>query len=204
MCFELSLCSKKWLFLAIAVFCTEGTALYGETFSSSILGKFAPTWQNLAGTDGLLHSFEEIQESKVTLVVFLCNHCPCAKGYETRFKDFVAKYQGQGMTLVAFNCDSSESIDAMKQRATESQFNFQYLRDETQKVARSFGARTTPHVFVLDKNRKVVFSGAFDDDMRGLKIRQTFVADAVEDLLAGRQVKVTESRLCGCKIHYED
>ena len=166
------------------------------------LGKTAPEWKSLEGTDGKQHSSDEYKSAKATLVLFLCNHCPCAKSYEDRFKDFAAKYQDRGVKVVAFNCDLSETLDAMKQRAATSKFGFDYLRDAKQEVGKGFGAQTTPHVFVLDANRKIVFSGAFDDDKSGTKVTKNYVVDAVEAILADKEVKVTDSNLCGCAISY--
>jgi peroxiredoxin len=171
--------------------------------SNTLIGRVAPNWQGLPKVSGKLGDSSEITSPKATLVVFLCNHCPCAKGYETRFNDFASKFRKQGVAVVAFNADTEESLAEMEKRAKESQFQFDYLRDESQAVAKAFGARTTPHVFVLDENRKIVFSGAFDDDMRGKNITKTYVVDAVEAVLAGRNVEVAESRLCGCAIQYK-
>jgi peroxiredoxin len=166
------------------------------------LGKTAPEWTLLDGTDGKQHSSDDYKSAKAMLVVFLCNHCPCAKSYEERFKEFAAKYLDRGVKAVAFNCDLSETLDAMKQRTSESKFGFDYLRDANQEVGRGFPAQTTPHVFVLDANRKIVFSGSFDDDKSGKKVTKHFAADAIEAVLAGKEVKVTDSSLCGCAISY--
>ena len=168
----------------------------------AMLGKSAPEWKSLPGTDGKQHSSQEYDGAKATVVVFLCNHCPCAKSYQQRFIDFTKGYQPKGVRFVAFNSDTSETIDQMKQRAKESGFNFDYLKDTSQTVAKALKAQTTPHVFVLNAERKVVFSGAFDDDKSGQKVTKRFVQDVVDDLLAGRPVKMDESKLCGCAIGF--
>lgn len=176
--------------------------LVGQDSVASLVGKTSPEWQGLLGTDGEVHASSELAESKGILVVFLCNHCPCAKSYEDRFKEFAKSYKDRGITLVAFNADKAETLDMMKQRAKESSFNFVYLKDRDQAVAKGLGAKTTPHVFLLDRDRKVVFSGAFDDDKSGKSVTKNYVADAVEELLTGKEINVKSSRLCGCVISY--
>lgn len=177
----------------------------GETPAESTLGAQAPEWKGLMGTDGKTHASSELNDAKATLVVFLCNQCPCAKGYEERIIDFAKGFGDRGVRVVAFNSNlgDGESLEKMKERAGESEFNFAYLKDSTQDIGRAFAAKTTPHVFLLDQKRKIVFSGAFDNDMRGKKITETYVADAIDDLLDNRPVKVNESRLCGCSISYQ-
>lgn len=168
------------------------------------LDKSAPKWIELQGTDGKLHSWQEYESAKATVVVFLCNHCPCAKSYEKRFVRFTQEYRDKGVRFVAFNSDSSETMEQMKQRAKDSGFNFDYLKDDGQAVAKAMKAQTTPHVFVLNAERKVVFSGAFDDDKSGTKVTRQFVRDAVDDVLMGRAVKTSESKLCGCAITFDN
>lgn len=176
--------------------------VFADDSVRAAVGKTAPQWKALAGADGKQHSSDDYKAAKATLVVFMCNHCPCAKSYEDRFKEFAAKYADRGVKVVAFNSDNSEDIEALKKRAESSKFNFDYLKDADQQVGKGFGAQTTPHVFVLDANRKIVFAGAFDNDKSGAKVTQHFVADAVDAVLAGTEVKVTDSNLCGCKISY--
>ena len=106
------------------------------------------------------------------------------------------------MRNVSIIGSSSCPIDQMTQRPKESGFNFDYLKDTSQTVAKALKAQTTPHVFVLNAERKVVFSGAFDDDKSGQKVTKRFVQDVVDDLLAGRPVKMDESKLCGCAIGF--
>lgn len=187
-------------FLILSVFCLTTSVGLADDKVRAMLGKAAPQWKDLAGADGKLHSSSEYDGARATVVVFLCNHCPCAKSYQNRFIDFVKNYKSKGIQFVAFNSDSSETLDQMKQRAKESGFNFDYLKDNSQTVAKSLRAQTTPHVFILNAERKVVFSGAFDDDKSGQKVAKQYVRDAIEDILAGRSIKTDESKLCGCAI----
>ncbi|MCG8650720.1 MAG: thioredoxin family protein [Pirellulales bacterium] len=191
--------------LAGVLICGFTCAAAADAETDSPVGSIAPRWSDLAGTDGELHGSTELDDAKATLVVFLCNRCPCAKGYEKRLIEFADQYADKGVKVVAFNCNpgDGESLEAMKERADDSGFNFVYLKDPEQKIGKAFAAKTTPHVFLLDADRKIVFSGAFDNDMRGKKITETYVVDAVEDLLASRAVKVNSSRLCGCSIKYQ-
>ncbi len=181
---------------------TISSVCLAQTESSSPVGKTAPEWKNLPGIDDRPHSSEELRDAKAVLIVFLCNHCPCAKSYEERFKKFAEEYESRGVKLIAFNSDAMEDLDAMKERGKVSNFNFQYLRDSDQTVGKAFAAKSTPHVFLLDSNRKIVFSGAFDDDKSGKSVKKNYIVDAVEELLAGKPISVSESRLCGCSISY--
>lgn len=195
--------TSKLLTLSIVSLFAVATAVRADDTVRAMLGKTAPEWKGLLGTDGKQHSHQDYAGAKATVVVFLCNHCPCAKSYQQRFIDFTKQYKPKGVQFVAFNSDTSETLDQMKQRAKDSGFNFDYLKDSSQSVAKALAAQTTPHVFVLNAERKAVFSGAFDDDKSGQKVTKQYVRDAVEDILNGRPVKTDESKLCGCAITFE-
>ena len=170
------------------------------------IGDAAPDWKGLPGVDGQAHDLAEYAKSPVLVLIVTCNHCPVAKSYEQRFSDFTDAYRAKGVAVVAINCNRNraDQLPAMKERATEKKFPFPYLYDDSQKFGRTYGATTTPHVFVLDRNRKVAFMGAFDDQNSHTKGQKHFVVDAVEALLAGREPVVKESRPRGCEIAYED
>jgi len=101
--------------------------------------------------------------------------------------------------FVAINANRrTEDLAAMKTRAEEKGFNFPYVFDKSGKLATEYGARVTPHIFVLDQNRNVAYVGAFDDDQS--KPTHKFVADAVDSLLTGKKVETTKSKAFGCGI----
>ena len=169
------------------------------------IGEKAPQWEGLMGTDDKSHSLADLEESDAVVLVFTCNGCPVAKAYEQRMVEFQNAYEDKGVRLVAINVNNGErdELPAMKERAEEKEFNFAYVDDPSQESARQYGARVTPHVFVLDKDRKLAYVGAFDDNQDADKVEAHYVSDAVDALLAGRAPEVTEKKAFGCGIHWE-
>lgn len=169
------------------------------------VGDPAPAWKGLVGIDDKPHNLADSEKAKVVVIAFTCNHCPVAVAYEDRFIHFVKEYEPRGVKFIAINSNLVEADlpDKMKERAKEKKFNFEYLFDANQDVARSYGATVTPHLFVLDKERRVAFMGGFDDTMMVDEIKHNYVRDAVEALLSDKKPEVAESRQFGCGIQYE-
>lgn len=169
------------------------------------IGSPGPAWTNLEGTDGKTHSLSDLADAEAVAVVFTCNHCPVAQAYEERLVKFVDDYKDKGVELVAINVNNLEEdkLPAMKERATGKGFNFQYLYDPSQETGRAYGATVTPHVFLLDKNRRVVYMGAIDDEMNESAVTKHLLRDAVDAVLAGQAPAVTESEQFGCSIKYD-
>jgi len=175
-------------------------ALCAPAYSAELeVGTKAPEFKTLPGVDGKEYSLGDMKDAKVVVVCFTCNICPVAVAYEDRFVEFSKQYASKGVKFVAINANRrTEDLAAMKTRAEEKGFNFPYVFDKTGKLATEYGARVTPHIFVLDQNRNVAYVGAFDDDQN--KPTKNFVADAVDSLLAGKKVETTKSKAFGCGI----
>ncbi len=169
------------------------------------IGKPAPIWKELLAVDDKRHSLDDLKDAKLVVVVFACNHCPVVKAYERRLIRFVDDYRDKGVEFVAISVSRqpSDQLPQMKMRASDSGFNFPYLIDPTQKIARAYGATCTPHVFVLDQQRRVAYMGKIDDHLDDSKVGERFLRDAVDALLAGKQPEVTETRQVGCDIEFE-
>lgn len=169
------------------------------------IGAVVPEWRGLAGADGKLHSSAEYKDDKFIVVAFFCNKCPCARGYETRFNQFVKDYGTKGVRLIAINSSVGplEHLGEMKSRASGGKMQFDYLRDENQNVGKSFGAKSTPHVFILDQNRRILYSGAFDDNRSARLVKNHYVIDSIDRLLAGKPLETTTTRFFGCAITYQ-
>lgn len=169
------------------------------------IGKKGPAWKDLVGTDDKLHSLDAHEKAKAVVVVFTCNHCPVAVAYEDRLVAFANAYKKKGVDVVAINVNNmpADRLDKMKERAAAKKFLFPYLYDPTQKIARDYGARVTPHWYVLDQKRAVAYMGAFDDNARADKVTRKYVPDAVDAILAGRKPEVEETRPIGCGIRFE-
>ena len=186
---------KSKLLLAVVAAMFLVTA---NVFAAGVkIGDSAPDFK-AKGVDGKDYDLGKAKDTKATVVCFTCNVCPVAVAYEDRFIEFAKKYQDKGVKFVAINVNSTEDISAMKQRAEEKGFSFPYAYDDTGDSARAYGARVTPHLFVVDNQGKIVYQGAFDDNQN--KPTKHFVADAVDAVLAGKKPEVTETRAFGCGI----
>lgn len=197
---------------AAACFAVGATVLLSASILSAAkfnkvldIGKPAPPWSELLGVDGKRHSLGDLKETKLVVVVFACNHCPVVKTYERRLIRFVDDYRDKGVEFVAISVSRqpSDQLPQMKARASDSGFNFPYLIDPSQKIARNYGATHTPHVFVLDQQRRIAYMGKIDDHLDESKVTERFLRDAVNALLAGKSPEVAETRQVGCDIEYE-
>jgi peroxiredoxin len=191
------------LLLSVGPVCTVLAGKYNKQLS---IGDAAPPWRDLAGTDGQKHSLSDLQDKEVVVVCFTCNTCPYAVDYEDRLIALEKKFAAEGgkCALVAINANrvKDDLLPAMQERAQAKGFNFWYLHDETQQVARTYGATYTPEFVVLNKERKVVYLGAMDDSPDGTHVTKHYVADAVAAALAGKQPEVTETPAVGCAVRY--
>jgi len=172
------------------------------------LGQKAPEF-HLPGVDGKTYSLADFAQAKTLIVVFSCNHCPYVIGSEERIKKLAADYAPRGVRLIAINSNETEnhpmdSFEYMKQRAAMKQFGFPYVRDESQEVARAYGALRTPHFYVFDENRKLRYTGRMDDNPRNPGQEKTHeLQDALEALLAGREPPVAITNPIGCNVKWK-
>ncbi len=170
------------------------------------LGSPAPDFE-LDGVDGKKHSIGSFAKSSVFVVIFSCNHCPYVQAYEDRMVSIQRDYAAKGVQLVAINANDEKAYPEdgypqMVKRAKDKGFNFPYIRDPDQKVAEAYGAVCTPHVFAFDKERKLRYRGRIDDSRDSLKVKTHDLRNAIEDLLAGRDVSEPETRPFGCSIKW--
>lgn len=200
-------CRVLLLLAAICVDQSSGTVDAGEFNPVLKIHDPAPEWKDLPGTDDRKHSLAELKSKDVVVVVFTCNSCPYAEDYEDRIIEFAKTHAGQGgrTALVAINVNKIEDdlLPQMKVRAEKKGFPFVSLFDETQQIAKDFGATTTPEFFVLNKDRKVVYMGAMDDDTDAKKAKRNYVAEAVTATLAGKEPQVKETVPVGCLIRFD-
>ena len=161
---------------------------------------------SLKGTDGKMHSLAEIKNAKGYIVIFTCNHCPYAKMYEQRIIDLHNKYSKMGYPVIAINpndpeVEPADSYEAMKDIAKEKAYPFNYLFDAKQTVYPKYGATKTPHVFLLDKKRKVRYMGGIDDMPKSAAdVSKKYVEMAIEALEKGKDPDPTTTRALGCSI----
>ena len=173
------------------------------------IGSSAPDF-NLIGIDGKKYSLSSFKDKKTLIIIFSCNHCPYVKAYEGRIKEIQKDYQDRGVSVVAINSNEDvsypeDSFDEMKKRAKAENFNFLYLRDEDQSVARAFDATHTPEIFLFDKDRKLVFHGKIDDNWQEPeKVQNKYLRNALDELLAGKEISVPETFTIGCTIKWRN
>lgn len=172
------------------------------------LGDAAPAWSGLPGVDGKKHGLEELKDKAVVVVVFTCNSCPCAVDYEDRLLAFCKKHAEPGsqvgVVAIGVNTIEADKLPAMRKKAEAKKFPFAYLHDETQKIAKAYGAGTTPEFFVLDRERKIAYMGAMDDRDPPANASKAYLEEAVEAVLAGKKPTVGETNPRGCRIRWND
>lgn len=198
----------RCVYLSLAILFFISASLSGGEFNPTLsIGDAAPAWTGLPGVDGKKHSLADLKQKPVVVVAFTCNSCPYAVDYEDRMIAFARKHAGPDsqVALVAINVNKIEedSLPKMKQRAKEKGFPFAYLFDETQKIAQEFGATFTPEFFVLNKDRKIVYMGAMDDNTKAAEAKIHYVDLAVEAALRGELPETKETVARGCLVRYE-
>ncbi|WP_462316973.1 thioredoxin family protein [Marinilabilia sp.] len=167
----------------------------------------------LKNIDDSMVSLSDYPDAKGFIVIFTTNHCPYAKAYEDRIIELDKKFKSQGYPVIAINPNDPEaypadSFEKMKERAEEKGFTFPYLIDETQEIAKTYGATKTPHVFLLEKESgalMVEYIGAIDDNYRDAKkVKEKYVEDAIASLKSGQPIDVKETKAIGCSIKWKD
>ncbi len=172
------------------------------------IGDPAPGFR-LLGIDGKYYGLEDFKDEKVVIVMFSCNHCPTVKAYESRFVELQRDYKDEGAVLIAINSNDDkkypeDSFQNMEIRAKERSFDFPYLRDESQAVARAYGAERTPEVFVFDGKRILRYHGRIDDNVyEPYQVRQRYLRDALDAILEGKEVPLKETEPVGCTIKWK-
>ena len=192
------------LFMATGSFSTE-TITTDEGYA---VGDIATDF-SLKNIDGNMVSLSDFEKAKGFLLIFTCNTCPYAVKYEDRIIALDTKYKAQGVPVIAINPNNpsvqpGDSFEKMKVRAKEKGFTFPYLLDEGQKVFPQYGATRTPHVYLLEKTDKgnlVRYIGAIDDNYQDAsQVEDKYVENAVDAMLAGKEIEVTKTRAIGCSI----
>jgi peroxiredoxin len=171
-------------------------------------GDAAPPF-SLPGTDGHTWSLAEFSEKQFLLVVFWCNHCPYVLAWESRMIDIGRRYQAKGVGIVLINANDSvafpdDRFGRMVERAKSQNYPFPYLRDESQTVARAYGARVTPHPMLFDDQRRLLFQGRIDDNYdHPNMVQHDFLVDALDQALQGARIPHPEVAVQGCSVKWK-
>ena len=194
--------------LIISAFAVNKIGKGGNVISGYNVGDIATDF-SLKNIDGKLVSLADYESAKGFMVIFTCNTCPFSVANEDRVIALDAKYKNQGYPVIAINPNNpdakpGDSFEEMKVRAKEKGFTFPYLFDEGQKVYPEYGATKTPHVYLLqktDSGNQVKYIGAIDDNSRSeAGVKERFLENAVNALLEGKEIEVTETKAIGCSI----
>ena len=167
----------------------------------------------LKNVNGKLVSLSDYKDSKGVILIFDCNTCPYSKAYNDRIIALHKSFAPRGFPVVTINANDGEqspgdAFGEMVEKAKRKNYDFPYLLDDTQRVARAFGATNTPHVFLLDRQGNsfvIAYIGAIDNNARnGAQADKKYVEDAVNALLAGKPVAVKKTKAVGCGIKWKD
>lgn len=191
--------------LVLLLTMTSSPAIAGKYNRVLSVGDQAPAFSKLPGTDDKTHSLKDFDDAKVVVVVFTCNTCPYAIDAEKPLIQLAKAYQAKGVQLVAINVNLVEEdrLPAMKQRAAELKLPYPYLADESQQIAKDYGAVYTPECYVLDSERKVVYMGAITGKLPGQNESVAFLSKALDAVLAGNSVQHQETPPIGCRIRLQ-
>src|SRR5262245_42976736 len=169
------------------------------------VGAPAPTFEGLEGVDGRTYGFSAFEDRRIVVLIFSSNRCPTAKAYASRMNALQADYAERGVQVVAINSNDphlypDESLPNMVERASEDSYTFPYLCDAGQRFARAYGPTCTFDVFVLDAQRRLRYEGRFDDARLADRVTSHDLRNALDDLLAGRDVRVPKTRPFGVSL----
>lgn len=184
---------------------TTGVSRGGEYNEVLSIGDSIPSWKALPGTDGKNHSLDDYRDKDFLVVVFTCASCPTAADYEDRIGDLVKKYGPEGPTAiipVCVNTVAADRLPALTKRVMEKKLPFHYLHDETQKIAKDFGAIFTPEFYVFDRDRRLIYMGALDDSTDPEKVTRHYVEEAISASLKGEKPSTAETIARGCRVRY--
>ena len=197
---------RKSLVASLVLF-TFGLSIQAGEFNEVLsIGDAAPAWSNLPGTDGKSHSLTDYKDKTVVVMVFTCASCPTAVDYEDRINDLAKKLGGPNgkvaFVAICVNRVKGDSLAELTERAKQREFVFDYLHDESQKIAKDYGAIFTPEFYVLGRDRKIAYMGAFDDKTDAAKVEQRHVEAAITAVLKGEPPVVKETIARGCRVRY--
>jgi peroxiredoxin len=171
------------------------------------LGTPAPAF-TLPGVDGVSYSLDSFRDARLLVVIFTCNHCPYAQTLEPRFIELQRDYANKGVRVVAINANDDraypdDSFPEMQKRAKANGWNFPYLHDATQQIARAYDAACTPDIFVFDAERKLRYNGRCDDNWKEPgKVTRQDLRRALDQLAAGGAVDFDVHPALGCSIKW--
>ncbi|MFN0118010.1 MAG: thioredoxin family protein [Elusimicrobiota bacterium] len=173
-------------------------------------GQLAPEFKDLKGVDGKKHALSDYVSKKVLVIIFSCNHCPYVQAYEDRIIDLQKEFKDKEVQFIAINSNDDQhypddSFENMVKRAKEKNFNFDYLRDESQEVAKAYKASHTPHIYLFDEKRYLAYTGKVDDNWQNpSQVKDQYLKQAIVSLLHGKEPSPYETFAIGCSIKWKN
>ncbi len=163
----------------------------------------------MKNVDSSLLSLPSLVGSKGTLVIFTCNHCPYAEAWESRIALIGNEFQKLGIGVVAINSNDPkkypiDGFEGMQERAQKLDLKFPYVVDSTSNVARAFGAKKTPEIFLFDKEQRLIYHGAVDDNLKAQSVKKHYLRSALTSLLDDKPTTENETKSVGCSIKYRN
>ena len=193
--------------------------LLGQEFHPILpLGSTAPDF-SLPGVDGTKHTLSDYANSPILVIVFTCNHCPIAQMYEHRIEQLYEDYEKRGVAVVAIqgndpkairideldSSDVSDTLNDMKIRVQYKHLHYPYLyAGDTESVVRAYGPQATPHAFIFDKDRRLRYEGRIDNSYRIEMVKTHDARNAIDSLLAGKEVAVKHTAVFGCSTKWSE
>ncbi len=204
---------RQWILSLVVLALIATPAVAGKFNKKVSVGEKAPVIANIPAvsvndngeiTDSVLN-LDEIEE-EVVVVVFLANHCPVVVNYEDRLIDLVNDYAGKSVKVLGLSVSliENDKLPGIRDYMTEKGSNYTYGYDASQAIGKAYGATNTPQFFVLDEERTIRYMGKLDDNMNEAQAKATYVRDAIDALLEGGSIEVTETRPYGCGITYKN
>jgi len=172
------------------------------------IGKKAPDFR-LPATDGKTYSLDDFKTARVLVVFFTCNHCPFVTGSDEITRAAALRFKDKGVAFIGINSNSEntyqeDDFDTMVKRMEEHKFPWVYARDKSQDIAMAYGALRTPHFFVFDEERKLVYTGRGVDNPRNTgRMTTNDLERALEEVVAGKPVSVPMTNPTGCNVKWE-
>ena len=172
------------------------------------IGDKAPDF-SLPATDGNIYSLKDFSDAKALVIFFTCNHCPCVTGSDEITRETAEKFKPKGVEFVGINSNSvntyeEDSFKNMILRMDKHDFPWIYLRDETQDVARDYGALRTPHFYVFNEDRKLIYTGrAIDNPKEPEKMTVNDLENALNEYLAGKEISTPKTNPIGCNVKWD-
>jgi len=172
------------------------------------IGEKAPNFE-LPATDGKTYGLDDFKAAKVLVVFFTCNHCPYVKGSDEVTRATALHFKDKGVAFIGINSNSEhtypeDDFDTMVKRMEEHKFPWVYVRDKSQDVARAYGGLRTPHFFVFNRERKLVYTGRGVDNPRNTaEMTTNDLERALEEVVAGKPVSVPMTNPIGCNVKWE-